>query len=77
VNVSGSVMTGTTAPGCEGHLAFKRFWIPDQARSSVGSAEVAGGESGAGRGTSGKTVYPDLANCKVKDWPVAMCQHNF
>jgi len=37
---------------------------------------VVGGESGAGRGTSGNTVYPDLANCSVNDWPVAgyQCQ---
>jgi hypothetical protein len=56
------VITGTTAPGCDGYLALRRFWIPDQARRSVGRADVVGGESGAGRGTSGKTVYPDLAN---------------
>ena len=71
MNVSGSVNTGTTAPGCDGHLALSRFWIPDQVRSKVGSADVVGGESGAGRGTSGKTVYPDLAKCNVKDCPVA------
>jgi hypothetical protein len=68
-------MTGTTAPGCDGHLALRRFWIPDQARSSVGRADVVGGESGAGRGTSGKTVYPDLANWSVNDWPVARYQY--
>ena len=53
---SGSVMTGTTAPECEGKRARSRFCTPDHVRRREDSAAEVGGELGDGRGTRGKTV---------------------
>lgn len=39
--------------------------------SLYATEEVEAEVEAEGRGIKGKTVYPDLARCSVRDWPVA------